>query len=155
MAERAPTNPISVVLTPAHRDAIFEEIEFAFDHAGDLPLMLEHAADSECDRDDARELILRLHVAARLLDQLDWQRTGGRDGYLLEVDEAVDWFASRIESFALAGLEYNRGGLSAGDGHVRATTRQLIDADLEKLGAARAVRSAFKVGRRLDAAASE
>ncbi len=154
MVERAANDPISVVLTPAHRDAIFEEIEFAFDCAGDLPFMLEHGADNERDRDDARELISRLHVAAKLLDQLGWQRTGGRDGYVLEVDDAVDGFASRMESFALAGLEYNRGGFSADDDRVRATTRRLIDADLEKLGAARAVRSAFKVGRHLAARAA-
>lgn len=141
----AATDPTSVVLTPAHRDAIFEEIEFAFECAGDLPFMLEHAGENKLDRDDARDLISRLHVAVRLLDQLGWQRTGSRDGYVLEVDDTVDWFAGRIESFARAGLEYNGRGFSAGDDRVSASTRELIDADLEKLSAARTVRTAFRV----------
>ena len=130
-----------------------EEIVFAFESAGDLPFMLEHGSESARDREDARELVTRLHVVVRLLDQLGWQRTGDREGYLLEVDEAVDWFAARIESFALAGLEYNRGGLSAGD-RVRARTQRLIDADLEKLRAARVVRAAFKVARDLEPSAT-
>jgi hypothetical protein len=140
---------MNVVLSAAHRDAIFEEIEFAFDSAGDLPFMLEHGAESTRDRDDARELVSRLHVAVRLLDQLGWERRGDRDSYLLEVDEAVARFAERIERFALAGLEYNRAGLSAGDDRLRASTRQLIDTDLEKLKAARLLRDAFKVAQGL------
>src|SRR5438477_13029636 len=102
---------VSVVLTSAHRDAIFEEIVFTFESAGDLPFMLEHGAESARDREDARDLVSRLRVAAGLLDQLGWQPSGDRDGYVLEVDGAVDGFAARIESFALAGLEYNRRGL--------------------------------------------
>lgn len=155
VAERALTNPVSVILTPAHRDAILEEIEFAFESAGDLPFMLEHGGENKCDRDDARELIARLRVAVELLDQLGWQRTGNRDGYVLEVDEGVDWFASRIESFALAGLEFNRQGCSAGADGVRTTTRRLIDADLEKLSAARLVRAAVKVARDADASGTQ
>jgi hypothetical protein len=146
---------MSVALTPAHRDAIFEEIVFAFDCAGDLPFMLDHGAESPRDRDDARDLVSRLHVAVGLLDQLGWQRKGDRERYVLEVDEAVDWFAARIESFALAGLEYNRPGLFAGDDRVRARTQRLIDADLEKLRAARVVRAAFRVARELEASATQ
>lgn len=140
-----------VILTPAQRDAIFEEIEFAFESAADLPFMLEHAMDSTRDREDTQDLIARLHVGVRLLDQLGWARKGTRDSYLLEVDEAADWFAARIESFARAGLEYNRPGLFAADERARATTRRLIDADLEKLRAARVVRTAAKVAGRLGA----
>jgi hypothetical protein len=142
---------MSVVLTPAQRDAIFEEIVFAFDSAGDLPFMLEHAAEGERDREDARDLASRLHVAVALLDQIGWQARGDREGYVLKVDEAVDAFAARIESFALAGLEYNRKGLFAGEDHVRESTQRLIDADLEKLRAARVLRAGFKVARELEA----
>jgi hypothetical protein len=142
---------ISVVLTRAQRDAILEEIEFAFESAGDLPFLLEHGAERQRDREDARDLISRLSVATRILDQLGWERSGNRDRYLLEVDEDVDWFAKRIESFAQAGLDYNRPKLFAGDERVRATSRRLLDADLAKLGAARVIRTAFKLARRLEA----
>jgi hypothetical protein len=141
---------MNVVLTRAQRDAILEEIEFAFESAGDLPFLLEHGTESPRDRDDARELISRLHVAVRILDQLGWERSGDRDGYVLELDEDVDWFAKRIESFARAGLEYNRPGLLARDERARATTRRLLDADLAKLRAARVVRTAFRLARRLE-----
>jgi hypothetical protein len=137
------------VLTAANRDAIFGEVEFAFECAGDLPFMLEHGGENACDRDDARDLIARLHVAARLLDQLGWQPKGDRDEYVVEVDEAIDWFAARIESYALAGLEYNRQRLLTGDDEKRATTRRLVDSDLEKLEAARRLRTAFKIARSL------
>jgi len=140
----------SVVLTRAHRNAIFEEIDFAFQCARDLPFMLEHGADSICDRRDARDLIWRLQVAARLLDQLGWQQSGDRDGYVLEVDADVDRFAARIESYALAALEDSRRGLLAGSEQERATARRLIDGDLDALEAARVVRTAFKLARSLD-----
>jgi hypothetical protein len=152
VATMTATDPMSVVLTPAHRAAILEEIEFAFESAGDLTFMLERAPGSQRDQDDARDLISRLHIAVRLLDQLGWERSGDRDGYLLEVDEGVDWFAERIESFARAGLEYNRPGLLAGDERTRATTRRLLDADLAKLRAARVLRTAYKLRRWLSAA---
>ena len=155
VAEMTAPGSMSVVLTPSHRDAIFDEIVFAFESAGDLPFMLEHGAESTRDREDARDLVSRLHVAVGLLNQLGWERTGDREGYVLEVDEAVDWFAARIESFALAGLEYNRGGLFAGDDRVRASTQRLIDADLEKLRAARVVRAAFKVARELETSVTQ
>ena len=142
---------MSVVLTLAQRNAIFEEIVFTFDCAGDLPFMLEHGPESERDRAEARDLASRVHVAVRLLDQLGWQQKGDRESYVLEVDEAVDWFAGRIERFALAGLEYNRSGLLAEDERTRARTQRLIDADLEKLRAARVVRAGFKVARSLEA----
>lgn len=145
------TGSVHVILTPAQRDAIFEEIQFAFESAGDLLFMLEHADEGARDREIARDVISRLHVGVRLLDQLGWTPRGMRDAYLLEVDEAADWFAARIESFARAGLEHNRPGLFAGDDRTRAIARGLIDSDLEKLRAARAVRSAFKVARRLEA----
>jgi hypothetical protein len=140
----AGTKPTSVILTRAHRDAIFEEIEFAFESACDLPFMLEHAPESPVDSDDARDVVTRLRVAVGLLDQIGWQRSGDRDGYLLEVDEAVDWFAAGIERFALAALEDNRRRLLAGEDEVGATARRLIDADLERLMAARVVRTAFQ-----------
>lgn len=133
----AATEPTSVILTTVQRDAIFKEIEFAFDCAGDLPFLLEHGAENGCDRDDARDLVTRLQVAIQLLDQLGWQPSGDRDSYVVDVDETVDWFATRMASYALAGLEHNRGGPVAGDDRTQAATRELIDADLEKLGAAR------------------
>jgi hypothetical protein len=138
----AATKPTSVVLTRAYRDAIFEEIEFAFESACDLPFMLEHAPGSTVDSEDARDLISRLQGAVGLLDQIGWQRSGDRDRYVIEVDDAVNWFAARIESFAVAALEYNRQGLLAGDDGVSATVRRLIDADLDKLHAARMLRAA-------------
>lgn len=143
--------PVSVVLTSTQRDAILEEIEFVFELAGDLPFMLEHGNESARDRDDARELVSRLHVAVSLLDQLGWEQRGERDRYVVEVNDAVESFAEQMKRFALAGLEHNRPGLVAGDERVRATTRRLIDADLEKLRAARVIRTAFKVTRKLDA----
>ncbi|MBV8220830.1 MAG: hypothetical protein JO325_20390 [Solirubrobacterales bacterium] len=149
MEQTTGTQPTSVVLTAANRDAILEEIEFAFECAGDLPFLLEHGAERACDRDDARDLIARLLAAVRLLDQLGWQRSGDRDDYVVEVDEAIDWFAARIERYALAGLEYNRQGLLTGDDRNRATTRRLVDSDLEKLEAARRVRTAFTIARSL------
>jgi hypothetical protein len=147
MADMAATKPMSVVLTRAHRDAIFAEIEFAFECACDLPFMLEHAPVSTVDSEDARDLITQLQVAVGLLDQIGWQRSGDSDRYVIEVDEAVNWFAARIESFALAALDYNRQGLLARGDRFSATVRRLIDADLEKLQAARILRSAFKNGR--------
>jgi hypothetical protein len=142
---------VSVVLTPAHRDAIVEEIEFAFESAGGLTFMLEHGSESARDRDSARELISRLNVALALLDQLGWQPHGTRESYVLEVDAAIDEFAAWIECCARAGLEYNRTGLVAADERVRASAQRLIDADLEKLRAARVIRTGFRVARTLDA----
>jgi hypothetical protein len=142
---------VSVVLTATQRDAILEEIEFVFELAGDLPFMLEHANESERERDDARELVSRLHVSVSLLDQLGWEPRGERDSYVVEVDDAVESFADRMERFARAGLEHNRPRLVSSDERVRATTRRLIDADLEKLRAARVLRTAFRVTRKLDA----
>jgi hypothetical protein len=139
--------PTRVILTRDQRDAIFEEIEFAFERACGLPFMLEHGAGSSVDRDEARDLSAQVEVAVALLDQIGWEPTGDRDHYLIEVDEAVNRFAARIESFALAALDYNRKRLlMSGDG-ASATTRRLIDTDLEKLQAARTLRSAFKITR--------
>ncbi len=150
----ASTDRPIVILTRAQRDAIFEEIEFAFESARDLPFMLEYGADSICDRRDARELIWRLQVAGRLLDQLGWQERGNRDGYVLEVDADVDRFAARIESYALIALEDNRRGLCDSNDEVRATARRLIDVDLDALEAALVVRAAFKVARALETSAA-
>jgi hypothetical protein len=147
MADMAATKPTSVVLTRAHRDAIYDEIEFAFESACDLPFMLEHAPASTVDSEHARDLVTQLQVAVGLLDQIGWQRSGDRDRYVIEVDEAIDWFAMRIERVALAALDYNRHALpDSGDGR-RATVLRLIDADLEKLQAARILRTAFKITR--------
>ncbi len=137
----------TIMLTRAHRDAIFEEIEFAFESARDLPVMLEHGAHNIFDRHEARDLIWRLQVATRLLEQLGWQRDGERDGYVLEVDEDVDRFAERIESYALVALNDNRRGLRDGNSEVRASARRLIDTDLDTLAAARVVRTAFRIAR--------
>jgi hypothetical protein len=145
----------SVILTRAQRDAIFEEIEFAFESAGDLPFMLEHGRHSLCDRRDAREIIWRLRVAGRLLDQLGWQERGNRDGYVLELDADIDRFAARIESYALTALEDNRRGLLDSNDEVRATARRLIDVDLDALEAALVVRAAFRVARGVEAAPAQ
>jgi hypothetical protein len=141
------TGPIHVQLTRAQRDAIFQEIAFAFECAADLPLMLEYGTGNITDRVEARDLIWRLQVAIALLDQLGWRETGDRDGYVLEVDTDVDEFAARIERYALVALEDNRRGLLAGSAELRATARRLIDVDLDALGAARTVQSAFRVAR--------
>jgi hypothetical protein len=137
----------SVILARAHLDAIFEEIEFAFELACDMPIILEHAPESVVDREDARDLIAQLQVAVGLLSQIGWQRSGDRDRYLIEVDEGVNWFAARIESRALAALDYNRLGLRSNRDEVSASVRQLIDVDLEKLQAARVLRTAFMIAR--------
>lgn len=134
-------------LTRAQRDAVFEEIAFAFECAASLPLMLEHGSHSLADRVDARELIWQLRVALRLLEQLGWQDKGNRDGYVLEVDEEVDQFAAGIERYALVALRDNSEGLVAHSDEVSAKVRRLIDADLDALGAARAVRDAFEFAR--------
>ncbi len=134
-----------MMLTRAHRDAIFEEIEFAYESARDLPLMLEHGAHSSFDRHQARDLIERLEVATRLLDQLGWQQDGERDRYVLEVDADVDRFVARIERYALVALRDNRRGLLDGRNEVRASARRFIDIDLDALAAARVVRTAFRV----------
>jgi len=147
--------PTSVVLTGAYRDAIFEEIEFVFESARNLPFMLAHGAASVSDRDEARDLIWRLQVAARLLDQLGWQQSGNRDRYVLELDEDLDRFAARIESYALLALEDNRRGLLDGNDEVRATARRLIDTDLDAFAAARVVRGAFTIGRGLEPPAAQ
>ena len=145
VADVVSTQPTNVVLTRAHRDAIFDEIAFAFELACDLPIILDHAPESVVDREDAHHLVTQLRVAVRLLDQIGWQRSGDRDRYVVEVDESVNWFAARIESSALAALDYNRRGLLARRDEVRATVRRLIDADLEKLQAARVLRTAFMI----------
>jgi hypothetical protein len=136
----ASTNSTSVVLTRAHRDALFQEIEFAFEAAGGLPFMLERAAVSRIDSEDARDLVIQLQVAVGLLDQIGWEPTGDRDDYVIEVDEAVNAFAARIETFARAALEYN--GQSSLVVEPSGAVRRLIDADLEKLQAARILRNA-------------
>ncbi len=151
MATTTAPDSISIVLTPAHRHAILEEIEFAFESAGGLTFMLERGAENGRDRSDARTLVAQLQVAVELLDQLGWEQNGDRDGYVLKVDDAVDRFAERIEAVALAGLEYNRPRLFASDERVRDTTQRLIDSDLEKLRAARVVRTGFRVARELGA----
>jgi hypothetical protein len=144
-----PIQRTSIILTRAQRDAIFEEIQLTFESACELPFMLEGAPESTVDSDDARDLIMQLRVAVRLLDQIGWHETGDRDSYVLEVDDAVDWFAARIESFVLATLDYNRGGLLAADDEASATARRLIDADLEKLAAARILRTPSLLARAL------
>jgi hypothetical protein len=145
----ASTNSTSVVLTRTHRDALFHEIEFAFEAAGGLPFMLERAAASRIDSEDARDLVIQLQAAVGLLDQIGWERTGDRDDYVIEVDEAVNAFAARIESFARAALEYNGQRVEPS-----AAVRRLIDADLEKLQAARILRSAHRPDTSLSSAAS-
>lgn len=147
--------PICVTLTRVHRDAIFDEIDYVFESGRDLPFMLEHGAYSTCDRHEARDLIWRLQVAARLLDQLGWQRNGDRESYVLEVDAGIDRFAARIESYALVALEDNRRGLLEGDDEIRATARRLIDIDLDALKAARVIRAAFRVARGLEEAVAQ
>jgi hypothetical protein len=141
---------VSVILTPAERDVLFDAINFAFDSACDLPFMLQHAADSKCDRDDARDLVRRLQVAVRLLDQLGWDQTGDRDGYVVEVGADVDEFAAQIERDALLGLKDGRRGLLEDGDEVRAAARRMIDNDLGALQAARVVRTAFQLGRVLE-----
>lgn len=133
-----------ITLTRAQRDVIFEEIEFVFESARDLSFMLEHGAESICDRIYARDLISRLGIASRILDQLSWRPGGDRDSYLLEVDAEVDSFVERIERYALAALEDMRPGLTDADDHIRASARRLIDFDLDALDAARTVRAAFR-----------
>jgi hypothetical protein len=147
VSDVASGKPTNVMLTCAHRDAIFEEIEFAFELACDLPIILQDAPESAVDREDAHHLITQLQVAVGLLDQIGWQRSGDRDRYVIRVDEGVNWFASRIESHALAALDYNRRGLRARGDEVRASVRRLIDADLEKLQVARVLRTAFMIAR--------
>jgi hypothetical protein len=141
---------VSVILTPAQRAALFDAIDFAFESACDLPFMLQHAGDSVCDRNDARDLVRRLQVAVRLLDQLGWAQAGNRDGYLVEVGADVDEFAAQIERDALLALKDSRRGLLEGGEDVRADARRMIDSDLDALEAARVVRGAFKVGRVLE-----
>jgi hypothetical protein len=143
----ASTKPTSVVLTRAHRDAIFDEIQFAFELAGDLPIILEHFPGSLVDREDAHRLVTHLQVAVRLLDQIGWRQSGDRDRYVIQVDEDVTCFAAWIESRALASLDFNRRGLLAGRDEVGRSVRHVIDADLEKLQAARVLRTAFMIGR--------
>jgi hypothetical protein len=123
---------------------IFEQIEFAFESARDLPLMLEHGADSVWDRVYTRDVIWQLGVAVRMLDQLGWQRAGNREGYVLDVDADVDRFVAEIERDALAALEDSRQGLLDGNDEVRASARRLIDDDLDALDAARTVRTVFR-----------
>jgi hypothetical protein len=137
-------DPTHVVLTLAQRDAMFEEVAFTFEAARDLPFLLEHGAESVGERSDARDLIWQLQVALRVLDQLGWQQSGNRPGYVLEIDADIDRFAARIERYALVALEANRQGLLEGDEEQRATARELIDNDLDALEAVRLVRSAYR-----------
>ena len=143
----AGTTSTRVILTRAQRNAIFEEIEFAFESACDLPFMLEHAPQSTVDTDDARDLVTGLQAAVGLLDQIGWERQGDRDRYAVEVDADVDTFAARIETFALAGLQYNGQGMPTSADQGSPSVRRLIEADREKLAAARALRTAFMIAR--------
>ncbi len=124
---------------------VFEQIEFAFESAHDLPSMLAHGAESRWDRSYATELIWQLGVAARMLDQLGWERRGTRKRYVLDVDVDVDRFVAQIQRYALAALEDGRRGLLETDDETRAIARQLIDVDLDALEAARVVRTAFSL----------
>jgi hypothetical protein len=151
MADQQPTR---VILSRAHRDAIIDEVAFAFESASDLSFMLEHGAENSCDRDDARDLIWRLLAAVRLLDQLGWHMSGNQDNYVLEVDADIDRFAARLESEALGALKDNHPGLFANDDAVRAAARRLIDVDLDALSAAQAVRGGFKIARAPEAVAA-
>jgi hypothetical protein len=141
MAIREPTD---VVLSLAQRDAIFADIDFTFESARDLPLMLEHGVERVGDRIDVRELIWRLQVAVRLLDQLGWQRSGNRAGYVLEVDADISRFAAGLERHALGALEDDRHGLFAEDKELRAMARELLDSDLDALQAARLVQATYQ-----------
>jgi hypothetical protein len=138
------TEPKTAVLTLAQRDAIFQEIDFAFESARDLPFLLQYGAESLGDRIDARDLIWHLQVALRLLDQLGWGERGNRAGYVLEVDADTDRFAARMERYALIALEANRRGLLDDDEDQRASAQEMIDGDLDTLEAARVVRVAFE-----------
>jgi hypothetical protein len=143
------TEPTTVVLTLAQRNAIFQEIDFAFESARDLPFLLEYGAENIGDRMDARDLIWALQIAVRLLDQLGWRETGNRPGYVLDVDADTDRFAARMERYALVALEANRRGLLEDDEEQQASARQMIDGDLDTLEAARVIREAYA---RLEAA---
>jgi hypothetical protein len=138
--------PATAVLTRTQRDVVFEQIEFAFESAHDLSFMLEHSAESRWDRTYALELIWQLGVAARMLEQLGWERRGTRERYLLEVDADVDRFVAQIQRYALAALEDSRRGLLETDDETQAIARRLIDVDLDALEAARTVRSVFRFG---------
>jgi hypothetical protein len=137
------TEPSTVVLTLAQRNAIFQEIDFAFESARDLPFLLEYGAESIGDRLDARDLIWALQIALRVLDQLGWQERGNRTGYVLEVDADTDRFAARMERYALVALEANRRGLLEDDEEQQDSARQMIDGDLDTLEAARVIREAY------------
>jgi hypothetical protein len=134
----------TAVLTRAQRDVVFEQIEFAFESAHDLPFMLEHGSESGWDRSYATDLIWQLGVAARILEQLGWERRGTRERYLLDVDADVDRFVAQIQHYALAALEDSRRGLLETDDETRAIARRLIDVDLDALETARVVRTVFR-----------
>jgi hypothetical protein len=137
------TQQPTVTLTREHRDAIRDDIELIFSGAGDLRFYLRRAKDP-AEADNARELLWRLEVCTRLLDQLGWQRHADQDTYRLDVDADVarfmEWFGERAREDLLA---ERADWPHLTDEDQRESARRIIDADLDAVDAARLVREAF------------
>jgi hypothetical protein len=149
--------PVRVTLTREHRDAIYEEIESVVGLSSDLHI---YHRDAEFDLDDRRafaDIVWRLDVSVRLLEQLGWQVRGDRDSYELQVDADVARFMEKLDKHMRGALEEDREAvLSPADARLRygvteeewaeeiESRRRLIDLDLDGIDAARIVREAYR-----------
>jgi hypothetical protein len=149
----------TVTLTREHRDAIYQEIVSVVHLGSDLHLYL---ADAECDARDRAELldvVGRLSVCVRLLEQLGWKKRGDRDSYELEVDEDVARFMEHVDRHARGALEDDKeAALQPSDAYAAygftftaaewteefATRRALINTDLDGIDAARIALAAHR-----------
>ena len=101
----------TVTLSREHRDAIRDHITGYFDEAGDLPKL-----DSQPEhRELARQIIWRLSVSERVLDQIGWEIHGTADTYALELDSEIVALLDYIDTSAQGCIEANRGWLGPRD----------------------------------------
>jgi hypothetical protein len=138
----------TVTLSREHRNAIRDHITGYFDEAADLAELDRRPEYREL----ARQIIWRLSVSERVLDQIGWQPCATGDTYTLEPDSGIMALLDYIDKSAHGTIEDNRGWLSPRDPGSpytpeeyedgAASARRMIDVDLDAIDAVRLVREA-------------
>jgi hypothetical protein len=127
-----------MTLTREHRDAIWRHINLDISLSADL----EYYVNDE-DKLESREIVWRLQMCLRLLDQLGWREDDSRATYRVEVDPDMARFMEVIADRAQGGLVDNRKLLYSEHRQDNLhEVRGWIDEELDTLDAARRARAA-------------
>jgi hypothetical protein len=134
----SPADPAPVIaLTREHRDAIWRHINLDISLSADL----EYYVNDE-DKRESREIVWRLQMCLRLMDQLGWREHDSRATYRVVVDADMARFMEVIADRAHGGLVDNRKLLySEHRQDDLQAVRGWIDEELDALDAARRARA--------------